>query len=331
MLMETERNSPNLNSIPVVTYDELKKGDVSSIHKIGESFQKFGIIRIAHHPLKSEARAKLLDVAKQFFSLSAEVKQQYFDSKTNGMIGHIKLPDGLKDGGQSGVGYFLEGAEFWHSYKEPFDRQQEKALMIENVWPKEVENFRSHVMESSELLNEISYQVLRALAIFAKVPADIFRPLIHNGWSMHRLMQYPANPKAVPGTIRVLPHRDVTVLSFLMAGNNNGLEVLHHKKWLPVTTEQQDLLVSASEILEILTGGFYKSCYHRVVHTPTSHLPRTTFIYFAMPAPQVMLHPLPHFSLRENSKMKTKEINFMDYLEQNLLVNLSYFKERIPQ
>ena len=247
----------------------------------------------------------------------------YFDLQTQGLVGYLNLPGGLKDGGTEGVGYFVEGAEFWHSYHEN-DPFVGSAHSIENRWPKGVPTFSSTIKKNQKFFSELSVLCLQALAIAKNAPANLLTQKISNGWSMHRVMRYPGSTDKQIGDQRVHAHKDVTILSMLFAGNRSGLEVYFDKKWIGIEPEDDDLYILGSEMLEHFTGGTYQSCFHRVIHKQDPSLPRTTLIYFSMPHPSVTLQPLtPYFNLSS----KFSPISVLDYMEKKLLIKLDRFKQ----
>lgn len=321
----------DINVLPVIDYSDLVNENSNIVNVVGQSFRKFGILRIKNHPHVLKLKDQVLMQANNFFNLHEDIKLKYFHQPTGGFIGYFNLPDGLKDGGDNGENYFLEGAEFWHSYKEAFESENEIAYKIENKWPDQLLGFKDSMLRSSSIFNKTSHHLLNSLSSFAGVPKDTLSSLTLNGWSMHRVMRYPPKPSAKEGDVRVKPHRDITMLSYLIGGTTNGLEVLIDKKWVPVNSDLNEIIVCSAEILEIMSNGFYQSSFHRVVHNQQSHLPRTTLIYFTMPHPDTQIEPIKYFkniSLNKNS-LRYQSIPFLKYLEENLLVRMESFRDKL--
>ncbi|XP_059637630.1 2-oxoglutarate-dependent dioxygenase 19-like [Cornus florida] len=61
------------------------------------------------------------------------------------------------------------------------------------------------------------------------------------------------------------PHSDHGLLTLLVQNEENGFQVLHNHKWVPIKPLANSILVNTGDHMEILTNGKYKSVLHRAM------------------------------------------------------------------
>ncbi|CAN6327617.1 unnamed protein product [Urochloa humidicola] len=87
-------------------------------------------------------------------------------------------------------------------------------------------------------------------------------------------------------------HTDPQLVSVLRSNGTPGLQLaLRDGRWVPVPPDRDAFFVFVGDSLEVLTNGRLKSVRHRVV--ANSLKPRVSMIYFAGPAPEQRIAPLP--------------------------------------
>nr|CAB3464729.1 unnamed protein product [Digitaria exilis] len=112
-----------------------------------------------------------------------------------------------------------------------------------------------------------------------------------------RVNHYPPCPllERLPDSCSVTgfgEHTDPQLVSVLRSNGTPGLQVaLRDGRWLPVPPDRDAFFVIVGDSLEVLTNGRMKSVRHRVV--ANSLKPRVSMIYFAGPAPEQRIAPLP--------------------------------------
>nr|CAB3460986.1 unnamed protein product [Digitaria exilis] len=112
-----------------------------------------------------------------------------------------------------------------------------------------------------------------------------------------RVNHYPPCPllERLPDSCSVTgfgEHSGPQLVSVLRSNGTPGLQVaLRDGRWLPVPPDRDAFFVIVGDSLEVLTNGRMKSVRHRVV--ANSLKPRVSMIYFAGPAPEQRIAPLP--------------------------------------
>ncbi|WP_404791120.1 2OG-Fe(II) oxygenase family protein [Altericista sp. CCNU0014] len=121
-----------------------------------------------------------------------------------------------------------------------------------------------------------------------------------------RPIHYPPLPRAANGALRAAAHEDINLITLLPAATATGLEVQAESgEWIGVPNRAGEAIVNVGDMLQLATGGFYRSTSHRVVN-PTGEASQRS--RFSMP---LFLHPRPEIHL-------TPDITADDYLKARL-------------
>lgn len=97
-------------------------------------------------------------------------------------------------------------------------------------------------------------------------------------------------------------HTDIGSVTILWSQPVGGLQILSPDgKWRWVRHIDNALVINTGDMMEFLTGGFYKPTIHRVVQPPSDQraYDRLGAFYFAMPDDDVRLLPLAHSPVLE--------------------------------
>ncbi len=96
------------------------------------------------------------------------------------------------------------------------------------------------------------------------------------------------------GAVRASAHEDINLLTLLPAGTAPGLELLDaNGRWLAVECEPSSIVVNAGDMLQLATGGAYRSTTHRVINPVGEDRARSRYSMplFLHPRPEVRLSP----------------------------------------
>jgi len=106
----------------------------------------------------------------------------------------------------------------------------------------------------------------------------------------------------------------------LVGASAEGLEVLSHGNWLPITTEGDAIVVNIGDMLQRLSNHVYPSTSHRVVNPQNENArkPRYSVPFFLHPNPDVMLDPLESCITPDNPRRYDTSISSHEYLLQRL-------------
>lgn len=141
------------------------------------------------------------------------------------------------------------------------------------------------------------------------------------GNSILRALHYPGlTPEQIaqmePGAMRAAPHEDAGLITLLWGASSGGLEILSQGEWIPVSPQNQALVVNVGDMLSRLTNDVFPSTTHRVVNPPASKLsePRYSLPFFMDPRPDVELATLPFCISDERPNRYPNPIRAHDFL-----------------
>ena len=237
-----------------------------------------------------------------------------------------KAACGGSEGGQRGYTPF--GVERARDAQQPdlkafFHVGPPLARYPANRWPAAVPGLRRAALDLHAELARCAEQLLAALASAYSLPPDSFRSLAEGGNSILRAAYYPRlSGSAVPGALRAAAHEDINLITLLCSADEAGLEILTPAgEWLAVDCEPEQIVVDSGDMLKWATAGVIPATTHRVVNppvdSPAAHRARLSLPFFAHPAPECDLTPLPSFATPEGLE-RYPPITAGAYLDQRL-------------
>ncbi|KAI9016707.1 hypothetical protein DFJ74DRAFT_678018 [Hyaloraphidium curvatum] len=257
--------------------------------------------------------ARMFALAKEFFSLPAEEKEQYM---LDGSYFLFK-PDTKKTGyepwdsiGVNRAGSFdvkatlnfpvfgMEQLDGWYANKQH---------LIPPV-------FREHwgeVAAFCDACHGLAMETLRALARGLLLEDEEYFVKRHRmdrpSGTYLRLLYYPAMDSSTEdmessGRYRTPGHTDIGSLTFLFQDRVGGLQVRKgyatgpEGRWVDVPPRDGTAVVNIADMMQFVTGGYLKSTFHRVVAPApdaSRNPPRQSIAYFLHPNDDELLAPVP--------------------------------------
>ncbi len=150
-------------------------------------------------------------------------------------------------------------------------------------------------------LNQLAAELLGWVEQFSPETVAFTEPLgnmiADSQETLLRLIHYPPLAEAVPvGAIRAAAHEDINLITLLPAATAMGLELLDPEgNWVNVPCSPGDLVINGGDMLQMASGGYFRSATHRVVN-PEGALTATS--RFSMP---LFLHPRREVVLAGNT------------------------------
>lgn len=310
------------DTVPSLDLADFNSGDETRKKKfvadLGEAYNNIGFVAIRNHYLTDELSGKLYNNIKTFFALPDAVKQKYEIPGLAGQRGYIGKGKEHAKGRNTG-----DLKEFYHVGQEVEDNDPIKKEYPENVWPKEVADFKEVSLEVYRRLEKTGVQMLRALALYLGLPENYFDAKVKHGNSILRpIHYYPIeDPDSVPAdAVRAAEHGDINLITLLMGASADGLQVLRRDgKWIPITALPDQLVVNVGDMLERHTNKKLKSTIHRVVNPPR-HLmntPRYSIPFFMHPRSEMSLAALSGCVDAQHPKL-WEDITAGEFLNQRL-------------
>ena len=285
------------------------------VAEIGTAYREFGFCCISGHGIPRELIDGSYDVFQRFFALPTEAKMQYHVPGSGGARGYTPFKvETAKDS------QYADLKEFWHIGREIPRDSKFADVMPPNIWPVEVPDFKRYGYGLYEALDQLGSRVLRALALHIGQPENYFEDKTDIGNSILRPIHYPPITQDNIPNVRAGAHEDINFITLLVGASAEGLEVLSHGEWLPITTAGDAIVVNIGDMLQRLSNHVYPSTSHRVVNPPNENArkPRYSVPFFLHPNPDVMLDPLDSCITPDNPRRYDTSISSHEYLLQRL-------------
>ncbi|NEP16172.1 MAG: isopenicillin N synthase family oxygenase [Leptolyngbya sp. SIO4C1] len=304
-------------TIPVLSLQQFTQGSETMrsrfVRDLGEALQSIGFFALEQHAVEARLIQTAYGAAEAFFALPDQAKQRYEVAELKGQRGFIRFgKEHAKDHPAPDL------KEFWHMGREQMPPGYPPVL--ENLWPKEVPQFRAVMTELYQQLEACATVLLEACALFLELPPDFFQTEAIAGSSILRIIHYPPIPEAAPPeSLRAAPHEDINLITLLCEATDAGLELLQSDgTWLPISTDPGQIIVDTGDMLQVLSNGLLKSTTHRVVNPQNVRSRRFSMPFFVHPRPQFDLTPLPACFTRTGGVPQFPSQTAEQYLDQRL-------------
>ncbi len=310
-----------------ILYDEIPSLDLADfvngspeskatfVKELGEAYTNIGFVSIKNHGLSDELTEKLYESVEKFFQLPEATKQKYERPELAGQRGYISKGKERAKGRNTG-----DLKEFYH-VGQPEDNK--KPDYPDNIWPDEVEDFKDYTTEAYKTLLEAGIQMLRAIALYLKLPENYFDDKVKQGNSILRPIHYfpIENPDTIPkDAVRAAEHGDINLITLLMGASADGLQVLRRDgEWIPITALPDQIVVNVGDMLERHTNQKLKSTIHRVVNPPKELMRTSRFSipFFMHPVSEMDLTCLPN-CIDERNPKAFEDITAGEFLDERL-------------
>jgi isopenicillin N synthase-like dioxygenase len=256
---------------------------------IGRACRDSGFFYVVGHGVPTELLNRLDTAGRRFFRLPVADKMEI----------------AMRQGGAAWRGYFPVGAELTSGRP---DRKEGLYFGVElgaddprvragvplhgrNLFPRLVPELREAVLDYLEALTATAQAVLRGIAVSLDLDADYFA----NGYTadptvLFRIFHYP--PSAPDSDDwGVGEHTDYGLLTLLAQDANGGLQVRSTNGWIDAPPIPDAFVCNIGDMLDRLTGGWYRSTPHRVRNL--SGRDRLSFPFFFDPSFTAEVPALP--------------------------------------
>jgi len=94
--------------------------------------------------------------------------------------------------------------------------------------------------------------------------------------------------------VRAAAHEDINLITVMVGATTSGLELLDRDgKWLPVVTNDKQLVIDSGDMLSRITNDLLPATTHRVVNPDNDTTNRYSMPYFVHPNPDTVLSCIP--------------------------------------
>jgi isopenicillin N synthase-like dioxygenase len=248
-----------------------------------------GFFYVVGHGVPDELMRRLDAAGRRFFRLPEADKMEI----------------AMRHGGAAWRGYFPVGAELTSGQPDrkeglyfgaelDADHPRVRAglpLHGRNLFPRQVPELRTAVLEYLSALTATAQAVLRGVAVSLGLDAGYFvTGYTADPTVLFRIFHYPPAP---PGSDDwgVGEHTDYGLLTLLAQDSNGGLQVRSGHGWIDAPPIPGAFVCNIGDMLDRMTGGWYRSTPHRVRNL--SGRDRLSFPFFFDPDFTAEVPPLP--------------------------------------
>ena len=248
-----------------------------------------GFFYVTGHGVPAALLDELTEASAEFFALPAT----------------DKLEIAMERGGRAWRGYFPVGGELTSGQPDlkeglyfgaelPEDDPRVRAglpLHGANLFPAQVPRLRELVLSYLDALTGLGQTVLAGIALSLGLPAAYFAAgYTADPTVLFRIFSYPPSPPEAAGW-GVGEHTDYGLLTLLAQDDSGGLQVAAPEGWIEAPPVPGTLVCNIGDMLDSMTGGWYRSTPHRVRNL--SGHGRLSFPFFLDPGFADEVPPLP--------------------------------------
>lgn len=269
-------------------YDPLDvAGNLRVTREIRNACRNSGFFYIVGHRVSEPSLAALDRASRKFF----------------GQPEHEKMRMAMKLSGTAWRGYFPVGGELtsgradqkegiYFGTELPADHPKVLAgtpLHGPNLWPASVPELRQRVLGHIAATAAAAQVLLQGIALSLDLDRDYFRmTYTSNPTVLFRIFHYPSVDGEAWG---VGEHTDYGLLTLLAQDQVGGLQVKAGDVWIDAPPIKDALICNLGDMLDRLTGGWYRSTPHRVRNSSGNG--RLSFPLFFDPNFEADLQALP--------------------------------------
>lgn len=267
-----------------------------------------GFFQVVNHGVPAETMRAMEELCEGFFRLPASEP-----GKAALLSEDKKKPNRLF----SGVTYDTGGQKYWRDCLRiacPFPLDPS---MI-NQWPDNPLGLRAVIEKFTVQTRSVGMEILKLLSEGTGLQPDYFCGDIAGGDVILNVNHYPPcpNPEKALGQP---PHCDRNLITLLLPGSVNGLEVACNGDWIKVNPVDNAFVVNFGQQLEVVTNGLLKSVEHRAVTNLVKA--RTSVATFIMPTEDCVIGPDERF-VNEENPVGYRTTVFSDFMRIYNVVNL---------
>jgi len=260
--------------------------------QIQAACRTYGLFYVTGHGVPADLLAELADASAEFFALPVADKMEI----------------SMARGGRAWRGYFPVGGEltsgepdlkeglYFGAELPPDDARVRSGLPLHggNLFPRQVPRLRELVLAFLDAMTGLGQSVLSGVALSLGLEPGYFA----DGYTadptvLFRIFSYPPSPPTGPGAggWGVGEHTDYGLLTLLAQDDSGGLQVAAPGGWLDAPPIPGTFVCNLGDMLDRLTGGWYRSTPHRVRNL--SGRARLSFPFFLDPSFTAEVPPLP--------------------------------------
>jgi isopenicillin N synthase-like dioxygenase len=256
-------------AIPVIDMATLHEGTVGGARHVGrqllDAAETVGFFYVRNHGIPQDLIARTDAVARRFFSLPFETKQEVKVAPWHRgyiKVGEAKMHDNAK--------IDLKESFIWGGEVHPDDAKTEAVnnLRGPNQWPGSVPEMRPTLNEYFDAANQCGRVLFRAFAANLGLDLDHFTQQFDRPITRGALVFYPPQPPDVgDDQFGVAAHTDYGCLTLVCQDPIGGLQVQgRNGEWVIAHPVADTLVINIGDLMARWTNNQFKSTPHRVIN-----------------------------------------------------------------
>ena len=277
--------------------DETSISSRAFVDELREVVHTIGFFYVTGHGVDPDLATRIHDVSRAFFALPEADRLEIENVNSPQFRGYTRFGHELTNGRVDLRDQIDISRDVPARLPSP-DEPQWLRLRGPNLWPTALPELRGVVTEWLEQLEALGRTLLRAMSLALGQPADHFDAAVDPPEVLLKLIRYvtPATDEAsglgdVTARQGVGAHRDTGFLSFVHQDDVGGLQVEREGRLIDVPSVPGAFVVNIGEMLQLISGGYFKATVHQVVSPPPG-TERYSVAYFFNPKLEATLAPV---------------------------------------
>lgn len=284
----------NASKVAIIDLTDLRSPDLARRKRLGEEIaqacSEVGFFYIVNHGIPKAKIERMFEIARQFFTLNDDQKQQLSMANNNSYRGYLPMKTIGNDPTMKGL--LLEAFHAWQEHA-PGDPgvAAGKPLHGVNVWPAQLPGMQEEVMAYAGMVTALARDLLGIAALGIGLPEDTFLRHFEQPLSLLRLIHYPPQkPSETEGRFGTRPHTDNCAFTILAQDDTGGLEIMEDGEWVGVPPVADSYVINLGEVMKIWTKGMFMATPHRVINR--SGKERYSIPFFMNPTHDALVRPI---------------------------------------
>lgn len=321
--------------IPVIDLTDIRSPDLTTRKSLAQEIKRacmdVGFFYVKNHGISECTIEAVISASKLFFSLPEEAKLRLDIRKSPVFKGYQPLMSSNNNPGNLGDMHegFEVGWEELDAKSEDSKRASGSGVMAgENVWPHELPNFRTAVLQYYHAAVDVGRLLFPVFASALDLSEDFFDDKTKNSAAIMKVLHYPAQTGPVDDrVIGIGAHTDFECFTMLWQEPGiQALQVLNQdQKWINAPPIPGTLVMNIGDQFARWTNDVFKSTVHRAINR--SGVERYSMPLFFGTDYDVKLVPIPS-CVSEERPPKYPVVTAGDHVKERLKAAYGHYHDK---
>ncbi|CAF1293244.1 unnamed protein product [Adineta steineri] len=297
---DQQTSLPIIDVSPLLITDSSASSQEETARQIHQACRDWGFFYVKNHGIPMKLQEELIEFSREFFAQPLENKMKIAMSKGGrAWRGYFPVGNELTSGkpdGKEGLYFGTEIDDDNHSKvlnKIPLHGRNQFPSIGKND-----NEFRHGILTYMIAVENLGRLIMSGIARSLKLDVDFFDKnyFRNEPTCLFRIFNYPASFCQQEGNENlwgVGEHTDYGMLTILLQDDIGGLQVKTSKnEWIQAPSIPNTFVCNIGDMLERMSGGYYRSTPHRVRNLSTTR-DRLSFPFFLDPNWDAEVLPVP--------------------------------------